>query len=245
MGRKLIDLTGQKFGEWTVLEKSDRVSSSKAIYWKCQCSCGNVKEILGTDLRAGKTLKCKQHFAILENRLSKTYQKNNFNERTNFNESFIGQTFGRLKILEKDVKKNDGTYVKCQCQCGNIISVRWNNLTSKRTKSCGCIKSFGEQKISEILRLNKITFKQEVSFDDLHGENGGLLRFDFGIYSQDKLIKLIEYQGEFHYQDPPLGWTDVRISDLIKKEYCELHQIPLLLIPYWELDNININTLLG
>lgn len=237
MGRNFIDLTGQQFGEWTVLEKSNKEVTSKAVYWKCKCSCGNIRDISGTDLRLGRTKKCKQH--LISSKKEESFK------RQDFNSSFINQTFGHLLILEKDVVKKDGTYIKCKCKCGNIISVRWNNLISGRTKSCGCIKSFGEEKISEILNSNNIIFKREVTFSDLHGENNGLLRFDFGIYFQDKLVKLIEFQGEFHYQNPPSGWTDVRKSDILKKEYCERHQIPLLLIPYWEIDNIDIDTLLA
>lgn len=45
MMTKRIDLTGQKFGEWTVIEY---VGDSK---WKCKCSCGTEKNVDGYDLR--------------------------------------------------------------------------------------------------------------------------------------------------------------------------------------------------
>ena len=43
---------------------------------------------------------------------------------------------------------------------------------------------------------------------------------------------------------PPKGWTDVRESDKIKKEYCEKNNIELLVIPYWDIDKITIHYLL-
>lgn len=47
-----IDLTGQKFGDLTVL----RYTGDK--YWLCQCSCGQIKEIHGTRLRKGWVTSC-------------------------------------------------------------------------------------------------------------------------------------------------------------------------------------------
>ena len=49
---KLIDLTNQTFGEWTVLEKapSDKNGNTK---WRCRCSCGTVKDVAATSLRNG------------------------------------------------------------------------------------------------------------------------------------------------------------------------------------------------
>ena len=37
---KLIDLTGQKFGLLTVLEKDNNRISNNGSYWICQCECG-------------------------------------------------------------------------------------------------------------------------------------------------------------------------------------------------------------
>lgn len=244
MAKKYIDMVGQKFGEWIVLEKSNKKVTSHAIFWKCQCSCGTIAEIAGTDLRAGKTTKCKCHKANLENR-PVIKRKVNQNIRHNFNDSMIGKKFGKLQVLEKDCVKIDGTYVKCKCDCGNITIVRWSNLVSGKTQSCGCTKSRGEEKIALLLQNNNIDFKQQYSFSDLKGPNNGLLRFDFAIFKNEKLVKLIEYQGEFHYQDPPKGWTDVRESDKLKQEYCLKHGIPLLLISYLDFDNINIDQLIG
>lgn len=38
---KLIDLTGEMFGDLTVLHRGE--NKEKATYWVCQCKCGNVK----------------------------------------------------------------------------------------------------------------------------------------------------------------------------------------------------------
>ena len=54
---KFIDLTNKTFNHWTVLEKGS-YSSDGHIKWKCQCSCGFIKEVLGRDLRCGRSTCC-------------------------------------------------------------------------------------------------------------------------------------------------------------------------------------------
>jgi len=60
--------------------------------------------------------------------------------------------------------------------------------------------SKGEQKIIDILKRNRITFEREVYFEDLNGYKKVPLRFDFGIFRYGKLIALVEYDGQQHYE---------------------------------------------
>jgi hypothetical protein len=52
MGSPKIDIAGQKFGLWTVL---DYVQRGK---WNCVCECGHKRKVEGTDLRKGKSQSC-------------------------------------------------------------------------------------------------------------------------------------------------------------------------------------------
>ena len=56
-----IDITGQTFGKWTVLYKTDKRNAGGVIYWHCQCQCGKEKDVLGTSLRTGRSLSCGLH----------------------------------------------------------------------------------------------------------------------------------------------------------------------------------------
>lgn len=56
MGRKLNDLTDQSYGRLTVLGFSRM--NGKTSMWRCQCTCGTVKEIRITDLKSGLTVSC-------------------------------------------------------------------------------------------------------------------------------------------------------------------------------------------
>lgn len=52
-----------------------------------------------------------------------------------------GQKFGRLTVLGIDeTKETRKTFWICQCDCGNLKSVRADYLQSGGVKSCGCLK---------------------------------------------------------------------------------------------------------
>ena len=58
---KLIDLTGQRFGRLTVIERAEDYISPqgiKHVRWCCRCDCGNAHTVAGLDLRRGKTISC-------------------------------------------------------------------------------------------------------------------------------------------------------------------------------------------
>lgn len=54
----IVDLTNQKFGLLTVLERSNKKGSNGCYYWKCKCDCGNMKEINGAFLRDHSIISC-------------------------------------------------------------------------------------------------------------------------------------------------------------------------------------------
>lgn len=55
---KFIDMTGQTFGKWNVLEKDIERGEHGETYWLCKCECGNTKSILGYNLRKGFSTEC-------------------------------------------------------------------------------------------------------------------------------------------------------------------------------------------
>lgn len=126
---KFIDLTGQVFGRLTVLER-DFTKNSKDVYWKCQCECGNISSTTTSRLRSGKAKSC----GCLRKELNQVRCKGKYKDLTN-------KRFGKLLALELDLEKTTAknkTYWKCQCDCGNIISVRQDALGISQL-SCGCL----------------------------------------------------------------------------------------------------------
>lgn len=112
-----VDIRGQKFGELTAIEPTDKRRGSYII-WRCRCSCG--KEVFATakDLRAGNTKSCGH---ILRANIT-------------------GQRFGRLTAIEPtDRIVRSGVVWRCICDCGNETFVTVKDLRSGNTKSCGCL----------------------------------------------------------------------------------------------------------
>ena len=50
------DLTGQKFGRLTVIERCSPVGQK--VRWLCKCDCGNIKDVIAWELTSGKTKSC-------------------------------------------------------------------------------------------------------------------------------------------------------------------------------------------
>lgn len=81
------DLTGCKFGEWTILERAP--NRQNIPYWLCKCSCGEEKELDGRNLKRGQSTQCricsnKSHgqwnnrtYRSYRNMLTRCYNENN------------------------------------------------------------------------------------------------------------------------------------------------------------------------
>lgn len=64
---KMRDLTGQTFGELTVIDLYPQ-SDQHGRYWLCKCTCGQEKVVRASNLVAGHTKSCgrqKEHNNLL------------------------------------------------------------------------------------------------------------------------------------------------------------------------------------
>lgn len=143
-------------------------------------------------------------------------------------------------ILILDTYKNSSTYIKYKCTiCGNVHRSLPDNLL--RGYGCpSCAASKGEKKCKKYLQDHNLNFISQYEFNDLIGINGGKLRFDFGVIDKNNKLQLIEYDGIFHYEQQydNDGYETLKIHDKLKNEYCKLHKIKLLRIPYYDFDKI-------
>ena len=55
--------------------------------------------------------------------------------------NLIGEKFNYLTVIDGPIRKNKRIFWKCQCDCGNIIIARSDQLKNGSTKSCGCYKN--------------------------------------------------------------------------------------------------------
>lgn len=54
---RLLDLSGQRFGRWTVRTRASNTSGGQAR-WVCECQCKTIRAVLSSSLVQGKSLDC-------------------------------------------------------------------------------------------------------------------------------------------------------------------------------------------
>lgn len=225
---------GNTYGYLTVIARAENNKDGRA-QWLCKCKCGNEVVVLGKHLRSGNTKSCG------------CYQKERAIESNQSRGGDLtGKRFGKLVVLKEDgyVTHANGKRNRlwlCQCDCGNQCHVQHQYLNFGDTSSCGCINSKGNMTIHRLLTLKQIKFETEYTFNDLFGDGGRQLRFDFAVLNNDNTLKcLIEYQGDIHYDTSHHGWNTKesferrQIYDARKLEYCQNNNIMLYYITYLE-----------
>ncbi len=55
--------------------------------------------------------------------------------------NLIGQKYATLTVVEYIGKKNKNNYWKCQCDCGEVVTLPTSNLQSRHLRSCGCLRA--------------------------------------------------------------------------------------------------------
>lgn len=227
---------GDKFLMLTVLERTDRKTNNRVYYWKCQCDCGNIVEVIASHL--GKTQSCgcaqQKHY---ENQII----------------DITGQRFGMLTALKRTDKKGpNGSYLwTCQCDCGKIKDINGSSLRNQEVISCGCSKySAGELKIRQILSDNNILFEAEKTFPTCKFLDSNLpARFDF--YLPDYNL-LIEYDGKQHFSykentnfwDNKENFEKTQMRDAYKTQWAKDNNIRLKRVPYYDYKRITLDYLL-
>ena len=67
---KALDLTGQKFGKLTAIERLP--SRNGKTYWLCKCECGNQTQVQTSHLRSGSIISCGCAHVVPQNSGKKT-----------------------------------------------------------------------------------------------------------------------------------------------------------------------------
>jgi len=131
--------------------------------------------------------------------------------------------------------------------CGH----EWGIIPSALLNNHGCPKcnmSKGERRVDSFLSNNNIPHDREFIYEDLISDLGNSLRYDFIVFNNGEPINircLIEYDGKQHFSLQE-GFVELKqfkrlqYHDNQKNEYCIKNHIPLIRIPYWDFNNIEI-----
>lgn len=230
--RKPINMLDYEFQTWKVISLTDRKNTGNNVYWLCECQiCGKQKEFCGSEIRAGRTGACRHTITKPKTKAEAIKYLQTKQSASNKIKDETGNTYGKLKVVSFATIKNSNAYWNCVCECGETIIVRGNALRTNKIQSCGCLRSRKEEDIKKILIEHNISFQREYSFNNLKDKK--CLRFDFAVFDvSEKLIGLIEYQGQQHYENDNLfnHFGLLQKHDLMKQEYCKQNNIPLLIL---------------
>lgn len=130
------DLTGQVFGELTVLHIAEKQRKNGGVWWTCRCACGQEYDVPGTLLVTGRRTNC-------NNKVHKKY----------FKKDISGQKFRMLTAMYPTEERNvrGGVIWHCRCECGNEVDVPYNQLVYCNMVSCGCKKTEHDQNLRKYL----------------------------------------------------------------------------------------------
>lgn len=118
---KTIDLTGQRFGSWTVLRYAG------ASKWDCLCACGTEKAVLGKSLKTGSSTSC----GCLRSKLLSARRSSDI----------AGQRFGKpIAIKRTGSDQHLKAMWLCLCDCGGSTNGISGDLRAGKLRSCGCSK---------------------------------------------------------------------------------------------------------
>lgn len=244
---KAEDLSQKTFAFLKPLYRTNNIGKHTA--WKCEClKCGALVNVRIDHLKEQRVKSCGCY-----NKEVSAEHLRSINHKGKNAKDITGLQSGYLVAIEPTEKRKRGFQVVWKCQCLNPIhktpvfcEATTAMLTSKKKKSCGCISSFGEAKVSELLTKYNLPYEREKSFDSCRMNKNGAMYFDFYVNNQ----YLIEYDGIQHFLSKEGGWNtpdNVKLTqerDAYKNQWCKDNNIPLIRIPYTHLDDLIIEDLI-
>lgn len=147
-----------------------------------------------------------------------------------------------IEVIGEYINAKTPILHRCKIDGREWIAAPTNILSGQGCPQCK--ESSGERHVRLWLDKNNISYVREKIFEDCHDKQS--LPFDF--YLTDYNIA-IEYQGQQHYRSIDIfgGERAFKLQqnhDKIKSDYCEVNNIRLICIPYYENVEEKLNNIL-
>ena len=136
------DLTGQRFGRWTVIKEYGK-NKQRCTTWWCRCDCGNEGEVSGTNLTHGRSKSCgclrndksskrlKEQWKDEEYREMKREQLEETNKRLWSDEEYVQMVGSRTKKLWE----NEDFKQKMSENISERNKINWENEEYRKAHS--------------------------------------------------------------------------------------------------------------
>ena len=175
----MIDLTGQRFGQLTVLARSPRRDIHGRAYWVCRCDCGKEKVVRGDRLRGGTIESCSHSKEALQlpgahdsnrdvgSRLKAVRSELGVTQKTMAKR--LGVTFGLISGVERGRFGLTDNMADALCSTWPI-NKEWllNGRGDMFTQKVGIPSFNGEmvQLLRKKLGLSKRSFARQIGYSD-------------------------------------------------------------------------------
>jgi hypothetical protein len=118
------DLTGMRFGRWTVLGRARPPRGRTGAFWSCRCECGGRGAVQGKSLSSGHNQSC-------------GCRRGHNGAATAVD--LTGLRFCQLTVIGRaEGPTRQGAFWNCACDCGGRTVSKSSHLRSGHTASCGC-----------------------------------------------------------------------------------------------------------
>lgn len=139
MGRKISNLTGQRFGRLVVLERANdyiKPNGSHCIRWKCKCDCGNISFVVSWKLKSGNTRSC----GCMQREIAKELGKNIPRKiKQNPNNKFAKNTKRDFKNQNRNGLSKTRIYkiyISMISRCRNKNDINYKDYGGRGIKVC-------------------------------------------------------------------------------------------------------------
>lgn len=131
--KEYLDLTGQKFGNLTVIELTEQKAKKgprKRKIWICKCDCGKEVLVTTANLTRGHNKSCG---------CRKTSELKGYRQ-------------GMIEVLEYSGESHpkNGQIWNCKCSCGNKLQLTTQQIKRDKRMSCGCYRTSNNEDLTGV-----------------------------------------------------------------------------------------------
>ncbi len=144
-GRQTLDLTGHRYGRWTVISRGPRRNLNS--FWNCRCDCGTEKQVELGNLRSGNSGGC-SGCAVYGT--AKPWV------------DLTGQVFGKWIVLERARSIRGRVFWRCQCECGTVreYPAHYLRAATSGCNKCGNRTSRSDEESRQVLHIQSVLSKE-------------------------------------------------------------------------------------
>lgn len=119
---RALELVGQKFSQWTVIERSPTGPIPARVFWRCRCECGNEQILSSGTLTSKNSKSCGQCI------------------------KYPSGTFRHGHARKRNMSRTYSTWVGMRQRCSNPNGNRWAEYGGRGIKVCDrweeCFENF-------------------------------------------------------------------------------------------------------